>query len=473
MASSTISNVLTTTIPSAAPSNSESSTPLTSKQISIIIGVTCGVLVFLLLFFVVALRLWRQRRYDLEPPEDNSKCMDAVESQETIVSNRSNLSIFKFAEADPLITATTESQQVKSAYSRPNSSVNKNYYAGVSTRASEAPTLSLDFTQSPYHAGVASREAPTLSLDFAQSPLDDVGSETATLRPYRPDSSKSTIKLTPPGVTPHEPYNVSLDVSQYPIDNVGFETAALRPYRPSPSKSKIKLPPLIIPENIPFNVNGDGSTSKSSTVSRTSSKPLESGWELDSNDSASLYSEASATSTFSKSSLETIRPPPVPPIPIRFSLPTQSKLPKSPGVNIVSAAPRLDEDESINKILPPLPSLLPLPSFKFHGDNGEDEDETQIYNVAKLLQSRQSKLPQVPKDAVSRNASLVSHIERSGSISVVISPEESYRPRYYRLKQKRDKDDSFSSNLSSHMSMSMSMVSSARSSLVPPQSLRS
>ena len=473
MASSTISNVLTTITPSAVPSNSESTkTPLTSKQVSIIIGSVTGGLLVLLLFLLIALRLWRQRKYDEEPPDDNPKCLDAVESQESIASKPPKLPMFKFAEADPLTTATTESRQLKGAYTRPSSSVNKKHYAGLATH--ETHTVSLDIARSPVDdvesetatlrryqptssksaikltpAGVVTHKAPSVSLDIAQYPL---GFETAPLRPHRPISSKSNIKLTPAGVATQQTHTVSLNIAQSPIDDVGFDTATLLPYRPrSNSKSKIKLPPLIIPENIPLNVNEDSLTQTSRTKSI---KQPDSGWELESNDSASLYSEASAS--LSISSMETIRPPPVPPIPLRFGLPTQSTLPKG-----AARSPRPDED---NKSLPP------LPSFKFLGDNGE-EDETQIYNVAKLLQSRQSKLPQVPKDAMSRNASLVSHIERSGSISVVITPEESYRPRYYRLKQKRDREDSlFSSNLSTHMSMSdsLSMLSTPRHSLAPP-----
>jgi len=376
---------------------------------------------------MIALRFFRKQKY--EQPEEESKCtMDPVDSQETIVSTPTKHSMFKHAEADPLITATTESYQLKDAYTWPTSSV-KNYYTEFATH-----------------------EAHTVSLDIAaQSPKDDEGFETATLRSYRPSSSNSTIQLPP---------LIKLSPLIIPVKIPSNSNGDL-------SAKRTALSPLIIPRKISNNnSNGDLSIKRTAAVSRKSSIPFDpAGWESD--DSASLYSLASAS--FSRSSQETIRPPPVPPIPVHFALPTQSTLPKGEGVSIVATTPLSDSDaeETIsNKSLPP------LPSFKLKRNNGEEEDETQIYNVAKLLQSRQSKLPKVPKDAVSRNASLVSHIERSGSISVVISPEESYRPRYYRLKQKMDHNkDSFSSSnhLSSHhIPYSPSSVSTLRLSTSNP-----
>ena len=255
----------------------------------------------------------------------------------------------------------------------------------------------------------------------------------------RPSSS---VKNYYAGVATHETHVVSLDVAQSPKNDVEFDIATLRP---NSSKSTIKLAPLTIPERTLNRSNGQRFTK--GTASRKSSKPPDSGWDTD--DSASVYSVASASAPayYSKSSLETIKPPPVPAIPIHFISPSQSTLPKATDVIVIDN--KRDEEENLIKSpLPPPPP--PLPSFKFNGDNGEEvdeEDETQIYNVAKLLHSRQAKLP---KDAPSRNSSIVSHIERSGSISGITSPTEdqSYRPRYYRLKQKRDTRDSYASNLS-------------------------
>ena len=234
----------------------------------------------------------------------------------------------------------------------------------------------------------------------------------------------------------------SLDITQPPKDNVEFEIATLHSGRPSSSKSTIKVPLLSIPGKTLHRSNG--LRSNKGTVPREYSKPSDSGWETD--DSASLYSVASASaySYISNASLATIKPPPVPPIPIHFASPAQSTLPK-------------DTDVIVKRYeLPPLPSFSP-PSL-FSGDNGEEVDD-EIYNVAKLLQSRQLKLP---KDAISRDSSIVSHIERSGSINVIIPPtdEKSYRPRYYRMKQKRVTEDSSSSNLSPfHIPDSLSTLS--------------
>lgn len=383
--SSAISSTITVTS-SALSSNSRKGS-LSLPDIAIVIGsVTIGLSILICLVFVVSIR--RSRRKNAKEhghPEDNSKCLGAVESQESFVAkpHKNDMhSMFKRAEADPLITTKTaqrvplsESQYIKDAYTRSTSSV-KNYYAGLAT---------------------------------------------------------------------HETHTIPLIIGQYPEDNVGFETAALHSGQPGPSKSTIKLAPLTIPGKIPNRSNGERSIKK--TASRKSTKHLDS--DCDSDDSASLYSVASASVYYPKSSLETIKPPPVPSIPIHFVSSTQSTVPE--GTDVAMIPPGRDEEKPISKSLPPIPSLS-LPSLKFNGDNGEEaEDETQIYNVAKLLQSRQARL-QLPKDGPSRNASVVSHIERSGSISALLSPtdEKSYRPRYYRLKQKRNTTrDSISSNLSS------------------------
>jgi hypothetical protein len=187
-------------------------------------------------------------------------------------------------------------------------------------------------------------------------------------------------------------------------------------------------------------------------------------------DSSSLYSRASASASayFSRSSLETVKAPPVPPIPAHF-LPTRSPttLPED-TVDIVTA-PIPDKEDTIPKLfLPPLPSIK-LSISEGNGEE-EEEDKSQIYNVAKLLQSRQAKLR---KDDVSRNTSMVSHIERSGSINVVLTPteeegSESYRPRYNRLKQKKEYNKGSSSpslNLSTQDPISLSTLSIPNSQL--------
>jgi hypothetical protein len=108
---------------------------------------------------------------------------------------------------------------------------------------------------------------------------------------------------------------------------------------------------------------------------------------IDSDDSASLYSEASASTPYaSKPFQETNVPPLISP---GFTSPTHSP----PTISLSAPPPllRLDEDEA-------------------------EGDETEVYNVAKLIHSRLQRAPDPP----SRNSSIVSHIERSGSIKPVL-----------------------------------------------------
>ena len=402
---STVSTTITSSALSSSTAKSDSSTKidgLNTTEIVVIVSIAIGLLILIILVFVIVLRRrHRPHPQKYEHPEDGSKFVDAVESpQDSFMSKPSK-------------------DNLHSMFKR-----------------AEAD---------PFIATQTEQRLPPSESQY----LND-----AYTRPF------SSVKNDYEGLATHEMHIVSLDTAQSPKD-VGFEAAAFRSGRPSSSRSTIKLPPLSIPEKTLNRSNGERSTKRA--VSRKSSKPPDSAWETD--DSASLYSAASASASnyFSKSSLEPVKPPPVPPIPIQFTSPAQSTLPK--GTDVIVIAHRRDEEEIITKS-PPLLSLS-LPSLRFNGDNGEveeDENEVQIYNVAKLLHSRQSKLP---KDAPSRNSSIVSHIERSGSIRPIISPtdEESYRPRYYRLKQKRD---SYASNLSpTHIPDSLSTLSThPRASLV-------
>ena len=220
----------------------------------------------------------------------------------------------------------------------------------------------------------------------------------------------------------------------------GFEPATLLSARPS-----LKLVPLNIPEK-PLNPSNRKHSMKRK-ASRRLSKTCDSDWETD--DSASLYSEASASaSTHSSiSSVGTITlPPPVPPIPLHFSEPREATLPEA--VDAIVSPPRWEE--AIIKTSPTIPLLTHVPTLKFNREEGED-NPTQIHNVAKLLHSRQSRLPQ--PHPPSRNSSIVSHIERSGSIRPALLPtgeegSESYRPRYNRVKQNRNSRTSYASNIS-------------------------
>ena len=385
MASSTV-DITSVTASALSTTSGTSKTTLTTAQIAIVVGsVGCAVLVILILILVISLRRSRHQKY--EHAENCSKSVDDIDSPQASKDDSHSM-MFNRAEADPLIITETEQNLPPS-----ESQYLKNAY----TRPSSSPVKK-------FYAGLPTYETHVVPLDIVQSPPKD--------------------------------------------NNVGFEIAPLRSGRPSSSKSTIKLAPLTIPAKALNRSNGKRSH-PNRTNSRKSSKPPDSGWETD--DSASLYSVASAATYLSKSSLETIKPTLVPSIPIRFTTPptqSTSSLPKGTTDVIMT------ESSS-----PPLSSLSPL-SLKFNGNNNSEkiveeeleelEDEIQIYNVAKLLHSRQSKLPP-SKDspssnaALSRNSSNVSHIERSGSI---ISPtdEKSYRPRYYRLKQKKDRDP-FTSNL--------------------------
>lgn len=318
-------------------------------------------------------------------PEDTAQYLSAVGSQESIASKPSKEdmhSMFKRAESDPLIITKTEQR----------------------FPLTESQCIKNAYTQ-----------------------------------------STSSVKNYYAGLATHETHTVSLDIPRYPENNVRFETATLDSGRPNPSKSTIKLAPLVIPGKMPNRSNRGRSIKK--TASRKSSKPIDPGLDSgsDSGDSASLYSVASASASasvyYSKSALETIKPPPVPSIPTHFASASSNQLtyPESPDVVVI--APEPDDEKTISKTQPTLPSLS-IPTLKFNGANGEESGEDEIYNVAKLLQSRQAKL-QLPNDVPSRNASIVSHIERSGSINAILSPtyEKPYRPRYNRFKQKRDITD--------------------------------
>jgi len=230
---------------------------------------------------------------------------------------------------------------------------------------------------------------------------------------------------------------VSLYNPHSPKDDVEFEKVALHSFRTTPSKPMQTLPPLVIPGK-PFNrSNGNGRRS----IQRTGSK-----WFLDPSDlnlgvddAASVYSEASAYSSITPPPMI---PPQVPPIPARFAAPLQSTLPESTDSDVIVIS-RVREDEII-KSFPPPPTYTPLPSLTFSGDE-EEQDETEILNVAKLLHSRHNKFPK----SLSRNSTTVSHIEREGSIkslALSLAESEAYRPRYYRLKEKNDTRNPFYSS---------------------------
>jgi hypothetical protein len=227
-----------------------------------------------------------------------------------------------------------------------------------------------------------------------------------------------------------ETHTISIGNTQPPKDNVEFDNSELLSISPR-SSLKIKLAPLSIPES-PLNHANRGRSIKRSN-------PFEPGLE-ETDDAASVYSEASAYPNYSEPS---IIPPPVPSIPLHF-ITTPSTLPKSTDSNAIEITRKPHEEETIIIEPPSLPA--PKPSFKSSGDNRDEaEAQTEIYKVAKLLQSRQAKLPNI-HNSTSRHLSTVSHIERSGSIKPVFSSSgeqelESYRQR---LKQKQASTDPIS-----------------------------
>ena len=356
------STVLTTITSSALSSTATSESRGNAHTSAEIIAISIAIFLFMLFIPGVVMALRRQYRPKYEHPEHGTKSMDAIQfSQEYLVSEPSKdnfRSILKRAEVlDPL--TITETEQT-------------------------LPTCQSQFPKVTYH-------------DTLPSP---------------------PVKDCYEDLPAHEDHITSLNsTAQYPNDNIGSKTATLRSSSPSSSKLTIKLPPLIIPGKTLNNSNGERSGLSKKTVSRKSSRPLDSSCETE--DSFSLYSMASASSYFPKPSQETIKHPPMPPLPNRFASPTQST--SSNGTDVIAIANMRDEENLIT-ILPPSLSLSP-PSFKFNGDNGEEaEDVTQIHNVAKLLYSRQARLPK--EAAASRHFSLTSHIERSGSIRPVITHKD-------------------------------------------------
>ena len=241
--------------------------------------------------------------------------------------------------------------------------------------------------------------------------------------PYSYPSSFTNERLAA-----RETHYTPSDQTQSPTDTLGPEFKSLRS---NSTSSTIKPPPLSIPQTSLNHSNGKRSTKRKDLRQMSQ-------LSLQTDDSASVYSEASAARSTPppSTSFLVITPLPPVPIPLRSTSTTQS--------GVMSIRRREEEETIINK---PLLSE-PLPALKFNRDEAEaEEDRTEIYNVAKLLHSRQSKLP-IDSNRFSRNPSIVSHIERSGSIKPVISPlgeeqSEPYRPRYYRLKQRKD---SYASN---------------------------
>ena len=373
-----LSTALTSITSSPTPSfNAARKTRLSPGEIvEVVIGsIVFCLLIALILIWVFVLRRSRQK---YQHPEDKSKT-DSVDSVAAGSMSKSSQddwhSISKHGGTDPLFTTRTQQ-----TIHRPLVTHDSQYFKGV-----YAPPSSFvnNYEDREIH------RTHVVPLYSAQSQGD------------------------------REPYR-------------GFETATLLSARPSSLNPPIKLAPLSIPRTHLNHSNGKRSIKRK--VSRQ--KTLDSGLETD--DSDSLYSEASASTPHSStSSRATIVPEPVPPIPLRFTQPTQL----TPPDTFVSAR---RQEEAIIESSPPTTSLFtPLPSIRFNRHEAEAaEDDTDIRNVAKLLHSRQSRLPKNP-DPPSRNSSIVSHIERSGSIKPVISPSgeeesESYRPRYHRWKQNRN-----------------------------------
>ncbi|CAA7263134.1 unnamed protein product [Cyclocybe aegerita] len=219
------------------------------------------------------------------------------------------------------------------------------------------------------------------------------------------------------------------DATPRPQSTAGtqLETVALHP--PSaPSRTDVKLQPLIIPDNrasiaATFPTRRPSRTRRSVRSSKHASRALDGGY--DSDDSASLYSQASAgTQQSVRSTLaisaSTIQAFPLPNVPISSS---PAHTPDEDG--ILRGSPR--------SLFDPVP-LPPADST----EDGVERSDTLV--VASLLKSRTK---HISANQPSRSSSLVSHIERNGSIKPAISPigeegeRETARERYLRMKKEQ------------------------------------
>ncbi|KAF8161602.1 hypothetical protein B0H34DRAFT_386980 [Crassisporium funariophilum] len=245
----------------------------------------------------------------------------------------------------------------------------------------------------------------------------------------------------------------STRVKQAPVDSVAYSTLSAKPeteletatFIPSrsPSPRSTNSPPKLLPLSIPVFVPAVRQPSKGKRTKRSSkhaSKIMDAGVESD--DSDSMYSQASGSTHHSKASTGTtqssIQAYPLPPVPIIPQHLRSDSLPLSELSNSTRRASAAS-DETIRPS-PVTPLFTPLPPIVF--DRTEDEAEVNRADtivISKLLKSRVKQTPM----PLSRSFSDASHIERSGSIKTagIIADEDgtrSYGSRYMRLKHGQD-----------------------------------
>ncbi|PPQ84388.1 hypothetical protein CVT25_013049 [Psilocybe cyanescens] len=205
-----------------------------------------------------------------------------------------------------------------------------------------------------------------------------------------------------------------------------LEAVSLLPVAgPSSSRSVPKLPSLQIPE---YSIPSARRQSRSKSPAQRTPDVHDPSY--DSDDSASLYSQASASTlrttksyaTTRHSTMQTIQYP-------SMLLPSIPQSPSNkPPVPIRTGEPMR---ESVAALQNPPEFNLGQDSREEDSNGGLGAEETLL--VAKLLQSRQSR---VPNAAPTRNSSIVSHIERADSIKPALG--RGAGSRFKRAKRARD-----------------------------------
>ncbi|KAF8959263.1 hypothetical protein BDZ97DRAFT_1402863 [Flammula alnicola] len=199
------------------------------------------------------------------------------------------------------------------------------------------------------------------------------------------------------------------------LEDAQLDTAVFLPSNHSLSKAPVQLPPISIPEYVPPSRRSTKGTRSSRRNTKHTYKPLGAGDDSD-GDSVSLYSQASAYTSRSAG-----------PTPELTPSDTRYPLTAIPLVSHSSEHNRLDSaatitagDRTINRHSAP---VAPIFSPPIPPDVAADEEgitplsrENTVF-VANLLKSRVKHI-----QAPSRSSSLVSHIERKGSIKPAFSP---------------------------------------------------
>ncbi|KAH9485838.1 hypothetical protein JR316_0002753 [Psilocybe cubensis] len=218
-----------------------------------------------------------------------------------------------------------------------------------------------------------------------------------------------------------------------PSQDGQFEAVSLIPVvgTSSTSRSVPKLPPLQIPEyrTTPPPVRGSSLRSKS-PVQQAPLEVHDSG--CDSDDSASLYSQASASTQRTTRSYAALRQGVIPTLQYpSMPLPSIPQSPSHKPSGAVNPAQPIRESVTVNT-LPTPPEFGITQNDKVEEANGGIEVDETLF-VAKLLQSRQSR---VPNAVPTRNASIVSHIERADSIKPALG--RGAGSRHKRARRARD-----------------------------------